>query len=387
MPQTCWFLDWCATPTVPWISEIAAEEIPIPKVDGLDNSAYLPEIVKYWRRVDGLILFSAIFASSEDPTGQVSDSECIRLASFIGQQIKARIGEQNAALSATVTEIDSPRGGFPTISISPIKLSSSVPITPTDRTIAGADAMTPALIMQSDTKLMKLMAVPAGNRQGNEIRALYLLRSKFSSAFGKAYGARAYLKQIKWRFGRKRGKGWGIDLFRRYTWHGPVYAYVCLVLLLASFNLGKYARALQTETPLPDLAMRVALDFLNWTLILGLPLLAIIYITVIRVRRRSTIRAVDKAIEVLLLGNIYCQTLRRIAISCGQNDNDTDFSDSIDLLREFKSREIEKRNANLRWIAFLSAICAVPFFKFIDQFPFWHAVKEIVFSAFSLPFM
>lgn len=375
----CWFLDWTASASAPWSSAVIKGEILVEDADFLRNGDRLPKVVQYWRRIDGVFLYQLNLLDQDSDEG-LSVSEMLKLASLVSSLIKRKEGPQNGTISATLAEIESRTGSFPTISVSPIKLHSS----------CNLSVENVAEHLESEEKLLSLSAKPIGRRLKSLHPALYLMRRQFAGAFDKAYQVKILLKSQRVenplnRLSHKRPR----YLFRKYTWHAPVCIYATFVLVLSLIDIGRFLQRLNgAQASVKDIAEQAFIEFVDKALVLGFLVTFALFVVVILIRRAKTLKAIDRSLTVLQLGNIYCSVLTDIAKRAGKPQTDADFSSAIEALRDMKRIEVEKRAQNLAIMLPAAAICWVPLAHYANEnVKVLARLGEIIKEAFTLPFV
>jgi len=372
-------LDWTASASAPWSSAVISDDILIEGAESLHNGDRLPKVVTYWRRMDGVFLYR-LKLKDHDPKESLGAHEMLKLASLVSSLIKRKEGPQNGTISATLAEIESRTGSFPTISVSPIKLHSSCEL--------SIDNV--AEHLESEEKLLSLSAKPIGRRLRSLHPALYLMRRQFAGAFEKAYQVKILLKYQRFESPVYRIAKIGPRyLFRKYTWHAAVYTYVAFVIALSLIDIGRFLQRLNgAQASVGDIAEQVFIEFVDKALVLGFLVTFALFVVVILIRRTKTLKAIDRSLTVLQLGNIYCAVLAEIAKKANKPKTDADFSSAIDALRDMKRIENEKRSQNLAIMLPAAAICWVPLAHYANEnIKILARLGQIIKQAFTLPFL
>lgn len=375
MSKSCWFIDWSASASSPWHNGIVQDVISLEKAAKIKNGSFLPEIITYWRRLDGIFLFQINFTDSNDAQSNLKNKEYVALASYVSSQIKRKIGPHNEPLAAVKSETKTGDNLFPTISTSPIKISSTA-----DLNEGNVEKM-----LTSDETLLSMNATLMGSKLNSEVPALFLLRRQFAANFEKAYQIRDALKTLRFSnpLHNRFFKVGPEKLFRKYTWHASLLFYFVMIFANAAYTYGQYDFKNSNGNTTTDFKLALGLTFVDSILLVGVPVLVAIYILVVQIRRRKTLKAISKAIHILNLGNIYCDVLSRITNDTKIKNNSGNFDHSIEVLSNLKQVEQDKRRDNLIMLYTSAAICAVPFYKFVgEKSTFIKGVIDIVKEAF-----
>ncbi|WP_155886673.1 hypothetical protein [Actibacterium atlanticum] len=323
--------------------------------DEIENSEYLPPVVRYWRRMDGLFVFNIIFDENNSlGSALLSNTDCIKLAGLAATEIKIKLGIRPKSLTSCNLLSKWRSQDWPTISLRPIKLADANELTPENV----------QEVLSDDARLSKLRSIPAGKTLLSEPLALFHYRRRFSDIFEKGYEVRDVLRDYRPSLARRLGLP-----FRLYTWHAPVVGVVLYACLLAFWHYARSSYANEhTEGGLTNEDIqRTVTDYFDNISIVCLVVLVWLMLSIVLIRRNRTLRAIQKATEILRFGNIYCCVLSNVASSSNDADapyyTEGDFSDAIDVLTDLKENEIEKRRTNFVLIGLCILFFSVPMFN------------------------
>lgn len=428
---TCFFWDWCPVSAVPWFS-FTCNTLTHQTYENrfFQYGSSLPASVTYWIRTDGIFVFKLIISDEliakirentpslqGDPVADQKSQkdfqkEVVKIAKLVSDQIKATERIRSESHGMLLPDKLKDCATYGSISVTPRKVSDpDFPSQSTNDQIRD--------YLSDKRHLASLKGKQIGEKLDIPAPVSLLLRQQFNTCFEAAfitvrnikYGYRVHMPGTQIVEGKrslqlKSGKGFDVKSLPFFLLS---YTLVFLIIFAAIFygnfevrDGSEFVVFLQNAKSASYYSLS-SITFLFSALYLGVDVFS---------KRNPSIKAYSRAQEVLRSGNVYCTVVENIfapvenakAKEAKAKDVETDktaskpfpdikgrveingdFSNAIDVLEVWKSRERGKRQLAVGILGPICLLSGVPLFDVLsDSMPMLSALIEFVLSNFGL---
>lgn len=373
-----YYLDWCPRSSSGALRSTVSRDVSLKTLsDFLSRYDALSEAEKlidsdiiYAIRPDGLFIFCVNWVSAIESDSEADVRRRILIANIISSIIKEANSHFHIFDKDGISErFKHEHPSYTAIVIDPVELYEFYP--------NGGLGQ----ILSNDQELCDLNAAPLGERRASAESALVYLRSQFAQCFDNAC-------MIKFKIQNYNLQPKFFDK-PIYPYKHGFYVSIYLIFLFSEILMEGYERIkveFQEDSIATHFSMKEIADFFwDRAFALMIPLLIIVYIASVSLKRRKILKVLSKTKGFLLFGNIFSDIIINIFDKCDDGRKHiSKFDDSINIIDSMIYLEEKKRMQTQFTLGILFIISFSRFKEYINEGNYirdvprilWHTIRD-----------